>query len=79
MDYSQYIDHSLLHPTHTQEDLMKLCKEAIEFNVAAVCVKPDAVAKVNDILQNTNIAIATVISFPHGSATTEIKASRCFL
>lgn len=73
--YSKYIDHSLLHPTSTIEDIQKTCSEAIEFNVAAVCVKPDSVKKASELLTKTSIAVATVIGFPHGGSTTETK---CF-
>jgi len=73
MDYGKYIDHSLLHPTHTINDLQKLCEEAMFYKTATVCVKPDAVIQAKKILQETDVLIATVIGFPHGSNTTETK------
>jgi deoxyribose-phosphate aldolase len=73
MKYSKFIDHSLLHPKSTQKEVEELCKEAIEYNVAAVCLKPDSVAFAYNILKKTSIAIATVIGFPHGGSTIETK------
>jgi deoxyribose-phosphate aldolase len=73
-NYAKYIDHSLLHPTSTEKQVVDLCNEAIKWNVAAVCVKPDSVKLASELLKNTGIQIATVIGFPHGSNTTETKS-----
>ncbi|HON52989.1 MAG TPA: deoxyribose-phosphate aldolase [Bacteroidales bacterium] len=75
MNYSKYIDHSLLHPTATHNDIAKLCREAIEFDVAAVCIQPIYIQFAQTLLQHTPISVATVIGFPHGTNSIETK---CF-
>ncbi|MGQ9596528.1 MAG: deoxyribose-phosphate aldolase [Thermoproteota archaeon] len=70
---SKMIDHSLLHPTLTDENLKLGCLLAKKYNVAAVCIKPYAVRLAKELLSETNVTVCTVIGFPHGSNTTEIK------
>jgi deoxyribose-phosphate aldolase len=70
---SKMIDHSLLHPTLTDEDLKAGCIMAKEYSVAAVCIKPYAVRLAKEILSGSSVAVCTVVGFPHGSNTTEIK------
>jgi deoxyribose-phosphate aldolase len=71
---SKMIDHSLLHPTLTDEDLKTGCLLARKYDVAAVCIKPYAIKLAREILSETNVAVCTVIGFPHGSNAVEIKA-----
>jgi len=70
---SKMIDHSLLHPTLTDRDLEAGCLLAKRYNVAAVCIKPYAVKLAKEILSGTSVAVCTVVGFPHGSNTTEVK------
>jgi len=70
---SKMIDHSLLHPTLTDEDLKAGCLIAKEYSVAAVCIKPYAVRLAKEILSGSGVAVCTVVGFPHGSNTTEMK------
>ncbi|MBO3800441.1 MAG: deoxyribose-phosphate aldolase [Candidatus Brockarchaeota archaeon] len=70
---SKMIDHSLLHPTLTDEDLKAGCLLARRYDVAAVCIKPYAVKLAKEILSGTSVAVCTVVGFPHGSSTTDIK------
>jgi deoxyribose-phosphate aldolase len=70
---AKMIDHSLLHPTLTDKDLKTGCLLAKKYNVAAVCIKPYAVKLAKEMLSGTSVAVCTVIGFPHGSNTTEIK------
>ncbi|MEM2373038.1 MAG: deoxyribose-phosphate aldolase [Thermoproteota archaeon] len=70
---SKMIDHSLLHPTLTDDDLRAGCILARKYDVAAVCIKPYAVKLAREMLSGTSVAVCTVIGFPHGSSTTEIK------
>jgi deoxyribose-phosphate aldolase len=78
MDYTyeqlaKMIDHSLLHPTMTDDELERGCRLAADYRVASVCTKPYYVQSAAEILQGTGVAVGTVIGFPHGGATTEVK------
>ncbi len=70
---AKMIDHSLLHPTMTDEALIAGCQLAIKYDVASVCIKPYAVALARDLLLGTDVAVGTVIGFPHGNSHPEIK------
>ncbi|KPK86466.1 MAG: deoxyribose-phosphate aldolase [Bacteroides sp. SM23_62_1] len=70
---AKMIDHSILHPTMTDEDLIMGCKLAKEYDVASVCVKPYAVRMACDLLQDSDVAVGTVIGFPHGNSSIEVK------
>ncbi len=74
-ELARMIDHSLLHPTMTDEDLEQGCKVAIEYKTASVCIKPYAVAKCAGWLKGTGVLVCTVIGFPHGSHTTASKVA----
>ena len=67
------IDHALLHPTMTDGELEAGCEMAKEYRVATVCVKPYFVARAAEILRGSGVGVGTVIGFPHGSQTTEVK------
>lgn len=67
------IDHSLLHPTLTDRELIAGCKLAIRYGVASVCIKPYAVKLASKLLQGTGVAVGAVVGFPHGSSATEVK------
>ena len=68
------IDHSLLNPTMTVEEVIVGCELAKEYNVASVCVKPCHVKLAADLLKGSGVEIGTVVGFPHGSSTTATKA-----
>jgi deoxyribose-phosphate aldolase len=70
---SKMIDHSLLHPTLSDEFLQAECLTAIELDVAAVCIKPYAVKMAKDLLNGSSVKVSTVIGFPHGGNTIEQK------
>jgi len=72
-ELAKYIDHSILHPTMTDADLEEGCRIAIAYGTATVCIKPYAVAKAARLLDGTGIGVCTVIGFPHGSNTTDLK------
>jgi deoxyribose-phosphate aldolase len=70
---AKMIDHSLLHPTMTDEDIIKGCALAKKFNVATACIKPYCIPMVRDLLTGSGVGVCPVIAFPHGNSTTAIK------
>ena len=68
------IDHTLLRPEATREMIRTLCNEAIEYKFGAICVNPYHVSFCKDLLKDSSVKIATVIGFPLGANTTEVKA-----
>ncbi len=72
-ELAKLIDHSLLHPTMTDAILKKECEVAKKYDVASVCIKPYAVKDAVAWLQGTDVLVGTVIGFPHGNSTIEIK------
>ena len=72
-ELAKMIDHSILHPTMTDEILVKECEVAKKYDVASVCVKPYAVVKAKSILEGTDVAVGCVIGFPHGNSTIKTK------
>lgn len=69
------IDHTLLKADAKEEDIRKLCDEAIKYGFATVCVNPCYVPMAKHLLQDTNIGITTVIGFPLGATTSTVKAA----
>lgn len=72
-ELAKMIDHSILQPTHTDEDLKKQCAIAEKYDVASVCVKPYAVKQAVEILKGTDVKVGCVIGFPHGNSSTAVK------
>lgn len=79
MHLVRYIDHTILKPTTTIADIEKVCKEAIQFHFAAVCVPPPFVKKAKEITAKTNVKTATVIGFPFGYSAVEAKIAEVLL
>ena len=75
MKLNDYIDHTLLSPESTKEDVDKVIKEAKENNFHSVMINPYWVKRTHEALKGTNISTATVIGFPLGANTTEIKVA----
>jgi deoxyribose-phosphate aldolase len=73
-DLAPYIDHTLLRPDATAADIDRLCDEAIEHRFAAVCINPTWVRRAAERVRGTGVAVASVIGFPFGAATSEVKA-----
>ena len=67
------IDHSLLKPEITDRQMEEGCAVAIEYDVASVCIKPYYLSRCAELLAGTTIAPSTVIGFPHGSNSTNVK------
>ena len=68
------IDHTLLKPEATKEQIEKLCAEAKEYTFASVCVNPAWVKTAAELLTGTPVKVCTVIGFPLGASTPETKA-----
>ena len=73
-DLARYIDHTLLRPDATAADIDRLCTEAREHHFAAVCVNPAWIARCARNLKGSPVRIASVVGFPFGATTTEVKA-----
>lgn len=74
-EIAKMIDHSLLHPTMTDDDLRDGCELALKYDVASVCVKPYAVSLAAQLLTGSEVLVGTVIGFPHGNSATSIKVA----
>jgi len=72
-DLAKMIDHSILHPTLTDDDLRHECQVAQKYDVASVCVKPYAVKQAVPLLGETDVAVGSVVAFPAGNSTIEMK------
>ncbi|MGN6340756.1 MAG: deoxyribose-phosphate aldolase [Ginsengibacter sp.] len=79
MNIAPYIDHTVLKQTTTLADVEKVCKEAVEYGFAAVCVPPLYVKKAKEFLGESQIKIATVIGFPFGYCAIEAKVAEIVL
>ena len=67
------IDHTLLKPNSSKDEIEQLCNEAIKYQFAAVCVNPYYVSYCKKLLKNTDVKIATVVGFPLGASTKNTK------
>lgn len=74
-DIAKMIDHSLLNPTLTIEDLEKGCRLALDYDVASVCIMPFYLRGCAEILRGSSVKASTTIGFPHGVNATAIKAA----
>lgn len=73
IDLAEYIDHTLLKPSATPEEIQQCCREAVQYNFPTVCIYPSAVRQVAELLHNQKIAVCTVIGFPTGANTSGVK------
>lgn len=64
---AKYMDHTLLAPQATAQEIEQLCAEAKEYGFASVCVQPYRVALASDLLRDSKVAVCTVVGFPHGA------------
>ena len=72
-DIAKMIDHSLLKPSSTLDELEAGCRLAVELDVASVCILPSAVKLCAEILGDSGVRTSTTIGFPHGAHTTQVK------
>ncbi|MBD2212651.1 deoxyribose-phosphate aldolase [Calothrix sp. FACHB-156] len=73
IDIAPFIDHALLTPTATPEQVEQWCEEADRFNFAAVCLHPTYVKRAAELLHGKNPKVCTVIGFPTGATTSAVK------
>lgn len=74
MTVNTYIDHTLLKPDATLEQIEKLIAEAKKYEFASVCVNPTWVKTAADLLKDSSVKVCTVIGFPLGATTLSVKA-----
>ena len=73
MKDSKYIDHTLLKAFSTEDQILKLCEEASQFDFKSVCVNPCWVSLAKEVLHKTGVLVCTVIGFPLGANTIDVK------
>ena len=74
MELNSYIDHTNLKLDSTLKDIEKLCDEAIKYHFASVCVPPYYVPLAASLLKDSTVQVCTVIGFPNGYSTKEVKS-----
>jgi deoxyribose-phosphate aldolase len=79
MEINRYIDHTVLKPTTTLEDIKQVCMQCVEYDFAAACVPPLYVKMAKQFLGATNTKVATVIGFPFGYSAIEAKVAETVL
>src|SRR5574340_1725021 len=75
LDIAKMIDHSLLNPTLTVEQLEEGCRLALDYDAASVCIVPWYLNRCAKLLAGSNVKASTTIGFPHGGHTTAIKSA----
>ncbi|MFQ5489738.1 MAG: deoxyribose-phosphate aldolase [Phycisphaerae bacterium] len=73
-EVAKYIDHTLLKPDATAQDVIDLCDEARQYGFASVCVHPTNIRLVAERLQGSSVRVCSVVGFPHGANVPETKA-----
>lgn len=73
-DWASIIDHTLLKPEASEDDIRKLCDEALAYGFASVCVNPTWVKKASEFLRGSDVAACAVIGFPLGATFPDVKA-----
>lgn len=73
-EIAKMIDHSILNPVYTDDDLKRECETAKTYDVASVCVKPYAVKQAVEILKGSDVLVGCVIGFPAGNSAIAVKA-----
>lgn len=73
-ELAKLIDHTVLKADAREADVEKICKEALEYNFASVCINPSYVALAAKLLKGSEVKVCTVIGFPLGATTSNVKA-----
>ncbi|SHH14512.1 deoxyribose-phosphate aldolase [Clostridium grantii] len=74
MNLAKFIDHTILKPAATEEEVLKICDEAKTFGFASVCVNPFYTSIVRERLKDTDVKTCVVVGFPLGANIKEVKA-----
>ncbi|MCQ2748967.1 MAG: deoxyribose-phosphate aldolase [Clostridia bacterium] len=74
MELNKYIDHTILKAFATEDDVRKICNEAIEYDFASVCINPCHVKLAAQLLGLSDVKVCTVIGFPLGANSSDVKA-----
>lgn len=74
-EFAKTVDHTVLKPDTTEEDIRRVCEEAARYHFAAVCIPPCYVRLAAEELRGVDVKVATVVSFPFGADTTTVKAA----
>ncbi len=74
-DLAAFIDHTLLKPDATAEDIDRICQEASDYGFASVCVNPTWVKRCSENLRGTKVRVASVVGFPFGAMVPQVKAT----
>ena len=74
-EFAKTVDHTLLKPDATEDQIITLCEEAASYHFAAVCIPPCYVRTAARELRGTDVKVATVVSFPFGNDATAVKIS----
>jgi deoxyribose-phosphate aldolase len=74
-EFAKTVDHTLLKPDATEEQIVTLCGEAARYHFAAVCIPPCYVRLASRELRGTDVKVATVVSFPFGNDATAVKTA----
>lgn len=72
-EIARYIDHTVLGPATTSEDVERVCNEAKLYGFYAVCIPPTYVKLARELLRDTEVKVCTVVGFPHGQHVPEVK------
>lgn len=73
LSVAKMIDHALLAPSLTEEELERGCRFAVAYDVASVCILPYYLRRAAELLRGSSVAPSTVIGFPHGGQATAVK------
>lgn len=73
-----YIDHTILKPEASVEQVRRVCEEALKYNFASVCINPCNVELASSLLKGSSVKVCTVIGFPLGANTSKVKAFEAF-
>lgn len=73
MEFNKYFDHTILKPDATTEEVDAICREAIQYHFASVCVNGARTKQVSCMLENTDVKVCTVVGFPLGAMNTIAK------
>ena len=72
-DIARLIDHTLLKPDASRDELRKLCQEAVRFGFASVCINPCYVSLAAELVRGSNVKVCTVVGFPLGATLPQVK------